>query len=144
MPGPKPIYPKEKRILWYQSVDLYHRTVKETCQIFGISRKNYYHWKKRDFGLSGNTVNQSFKSNTKLTWEIRKFIEEYKLKYSYGPLKMKRNKRGQVPFFGLPLGFNVESKPNLLAILAIQLSLPNGFPLLIECLIFSNFSSSSF
>ena len=89
MPGPKPSYPKEKRILWYQSVDRHHRTVKETCQIFGISRKNYYHWRKRDFGLSGNTVHYPLKANTKLTWEVRKFIEEYKLKYNYGPLRMK-------------------------------------------------------
>lgn len=89
MSGPKPSYPKEKRILWYQSVDRYHRTVTETCQIFDISRKTYYQWRKRDFGLTGNTVHYRFKNNTKLTWEIRKFIEENKLKYNYGPLKMK-------------------------------------------------------
>jgi len=89
MPGPKPSYPKEKRILWYQSVDRYHRTVKETCQIFGISRKNYYHWRKRDFGLSGNTVHSGFKVNTKLTWEVKKFIEKNKIDLNYGPLKMK-------------------------------------------------------
>lgn len=89
MPGPKPSYPKEKRILWYQSVDRYHKSVKETCEIFGISRKTYYGWKKRDFGLSGNTVHSRLKSNTKLTWEVKKLIEENKLKYNYGPLKMK-------------------------------------------------------
>lgn len=89
MPGPKPSYPKEKRILWYQSVDRYHKTVKETCEIFDISRKTYYEWKKRDFGLTGNTVHSRLKSNTKLTWEVKKFIEENKLKYNYGPLKMK-------------------------------------------------------
>jgi len=89
MPGPKPSYPKEKRILWYQSVDRYHRTVKETCQIFGISRKNYYHWRKRDFGLTGNTVHSRLKVNTKLTWEVKKFIEDRKIKLNYGPLRMK-------------------------------------------------------
>jgi hypothetical protein len=89
MPGPKPSYPKEKRILWYQSVDRYHKSVKETCQIFGISRKSYYHWKKRDFGLTGNTVHSRLRVNTKLTWEVRKFIEENKIKLNYGPLRMK-------------------------------------------------------
>jgi 2'-5' RNA ligase len=89
MPGPKPSYPKEKRILWYQSVDRYHRTVKETCQIFGISRKNYYHWRKRDFGLTGNTVHSRIKSNTKLVWEVRQFIEKNKKDLNYGPLRMK-------------------------------------------------------
>jgi transposase-like protein len=89
MPGPKPSYPKEKRILWYQSVDRYHKSVKETCQIFGISRKTYYLWRKRDFGLTGNTVHSCIRKNTKLTWEVKKFIEEQKLKYNYGPLRMK-------------------------------------------------------
>lgn len=82
-------YPKEKRILWYQSVDRDKRTVKETCKIFGISRKTYYKWRKRDFRGGGNTVNPSFKANTKLTWEVCLFIEKEKLKTNYGPLKMK-------------------------------------------------------
>lgn len=82
-------YPKEKRILWYQSVDKDKRTVKETCSIFGISRKTYYKWRKRDFRGGGNTVNSSFKANTKLTWEVKVFIEKEKLKTNYGPLKMK-------------------------------------------------------
>lgn len=82
-------YPKEKRILWYQSVDRDKRTVKETCSIFGISRKTYYKWRKRDFRGGGNTVNSNLKSNTKLTWEVKQFIEKEKLKTNYGPLKMK-------------------------------------------------------
>lgn len=82
-------YPKEKRILWYQSVDRSKRTVKETCEIFGISRKTYYKWRKRDFRGGGNTVNSKLKANTKLTWEVRMFIEKEKLKTNYGPLKMK-------------------------------------------------------
>ena len=84
----KPSYPKDKRILWYRGVDRDKRTVKEICLMFGISRKTYYKWKKRDFGLDGNTY-FSTKRNTKLTWEVRRFIAENKLKFNLGPLKMK-------------------------------------------------------
>lgn len=88
MPSAK--YDRTERIKWYRQVDKYHRPVKETCQIFGISRKCYYKWRKRDFGKSGNTYapikNQP---NLKLTWEVRKFVEEQKLRTNYGPLKMR-------------------------------------------------------
>jgi transposase-like protein len=82
-------YPKEKRILWYRSVDRDHRTILETCQIFGISRKTYYKWRKRDFRGGGNSAHSPLKKNTKLTWEVKRFIEEEKKKTNYGPLKMK-------------------------------------------------------
>jgi len=85
----KPSYPKDKRILWYRGVDRDKRNVTDVCKTFGISRKTYYKWRKRDFGLSGNT-HFSIKRNTKLTWEVRKFIEKNKIDLNYGPLKMKR------------------------------------------------------
>ena len=83
-------FDRNQRIKWYQQVDKYKRSVKETCNIFGISRKTYYKWKNRDFGLSGNTYSP-FKNqpNLKLTWEVRRFIEHHKLISNYGPLKMK-------------------------------------------------------
>lgn len=83
-------FDRSQRIKWYQQVDKYKRPVKQTCEIFGISRKTYYKWKNRDFGLRGNTY-ASFKNqpNLKLTWEVRKFIEHHKLISNYGPLKMK-------------------------------------------------------
>ncbi|MDP2812425.1 MAG: DDE-type integrase/transposase/recombinase [bacterium] len=84
----KPSYPKEKRILWYQGVERDKRSVTDACLVFGISRKTYYKWRKRDFGMSSNT-HDSMKRNTKLIWEVRKFIEENKLAFNYGPLKMK-------------------------------------------------------
>lgn len=82
-------YPKEKRILWYRSVDRDHRTVKETCAIFNISRKAYYKWRKRDFRGGGDTVHSLLKRNTKLTWDVKQFIVDEKLRTNYGPLKMK-------------------------------------------------------
>lgn len=84
----KPSYPKDKRILWYRGVDRDKRDVADVCLAFGISRKTYYKWRKRDFGMSGNT-HSPIKRNTKLTWEVRKFIEANKQAFNYGPLKMK-------------------------------------------------------
>lgn len=88
MPSAK--HDRTERIKWYRQVDYYHRSVKETCQIFDISRKCYYKWRGRDFGKSGNTYTPvKNQPNLKLTWEIRKFIEEQKLRTNYGPLKMR-------------------------------------------------------
>jgi transposase InsO family protein len=84
----KPSYPKDKRILWYQGVDRNKRDVSEICKTFGISRKTYYKWRKRDFGRTGNTY-RPLNRNTKLTWEVRTFIEKNKQAFNYGPLKMK-------------------------------------------------------
>jgi len=83
-------YDREQRFRWYLQVDKYHRTVKGTCKIFGISRKTYYKWILRDYGKRNGvyapTKNQP---NLKLTYEIRLFVEKEKLKTNYGPLKMK-------------------------------------------------------
>lgn len=85
-----PSYPHDKRILWYKSVDKEKKDVSEVCRVFGISRKTYYKWRKRDFGLDGNRyVSHGIKRNAKLTWEVKRFIEHEKKKTNYGPLKMK-------------------------------------------------------
>ena len=84
------IYDRKQRFQWYLQVDRNKYSVKETCRIFGISRKTYYKWRMRDYGKRGNTY-VSFKSqpNIKLTYEVRKFIEEQKLRTNYGPKKMR-------------------------------------------------------
>lgn len=84
----KPSYPKEKRVLWYLGVDRDKKNISDICKTFDVSRKTYYKWRKRDFGLSGN-IHTSLKRNTKLTWEVKRFIEKHKLISNYGPLKMK-------------------------------------------------------
>jgi len=87
---PKAKYDREQRFKWYLQVDKYHRSVKETCQIFGISRKCYYKWRFRDYGKRDNRyIPFRGQPNLKLTYEVRKFIEEQKLVTNYGPLKMK-------------------------------------------------------
>lgn len=87
---PKAKYDRAQRFKWYLQVDKYHRSVKETCQIFGISRKCYYKWKYRDYGKRSNRYTPfRGQPNLKLTYEVKKFIEEQKLITNYGPLKMK-------------------------------------------------------
>ncbi|MFA7365412.1 MAG: DDE-type integrase/transposase/recombinase [Patescibacteria group bacterium] len=83
-------YDRQQRFRWYLQVDKYHKSVTETCQIFGISRKCYYKWRLRDYGKRGNRyLTAKNQPNTKLSYEVRKFIAEQKLKTNYGPLKMK-------------------------------------------------------
>lgn len=84
------INPKEQRIKWYLQVNKYGRSVTETCQIFGISRKTYYKWINKDKGVT--PVNYEYKKkqpNLKLTAKVKQFIEEQKIITNYGPLKMK-------------------------------------------------------
>jgi hypothetical protein len=89
MPSPMK-YDRQQRFRWYLQVDKYLKSVKETCQIFEISRKTYYKWRMRDYGKRGNTYAPAKNQpNLKLTYEVRLFIEKEKLKTNYGPLKMK-------------------------------------------------------
>lgn len=83
-------YDREQRFRWYLQVDKYNKSVKEVCKIFGISRKCYYKWRLRDFGKRGNKyLPAKNQPNIKLTYEVRKFIEQQKQITNYGPLKMK-------------------------------------------------------
>jgi len=84
------VYPKEIRGRWYLSVDRDHRTVTETCRIFGMSRKTYHKWYKSDHGR-GQSVYQPARGQpaTKLTAAIKAFIAREKELTNYGPLKMK-------------------------------------------------------
>jgi putative transposase len=83
-------YDRSLRFQWYLQVDKYHKSVKEVCSIFGISRKCYYKWRLRDYGKRGNTYAPvKHQPNLKLTYEVRRFIEREKWKTNYGPLKMK-------------------------------------------------------
>lgn len=91
MPGSTLSSPKHVRARWYLQVDKYEKSVKETCLIFGMSRKTYYKWYNKDHGLlnSSKYISHKIHPHTKLTYKIKKIIHENKLKYNYGPLKMK-------------------------------------------------------
>jgi len=82
-------YPRQLRFKWYNLVEVKQYTVKEVCELFGISRKIYYYWYPKDHGgRSPNYQSKRLHPNTKLTYEIKKYIEQEKLKTNYGPLKM--------------------------------------------------------
>ena len=82
--------PPEARARWYLQTDKYGKTVKEVCNIFGISRKTFYKW----YNLDHHLVLRDFKRRephpyTKLTAPIKMIIYENKIKYNYGPEKMR-------------------------------------------------------
>jgi len=84
-----PAAPREFRFRWYKQVEEYGKTVPEVCEIFGISRKTYYKWHKKDLGLSSKEyVNKREHPHTKIKGKVRVEIVEAKEKYNYGPKKM--------------------------------------------------------
>lgn len=82
--------PREIRTRWYLQVEKYGKLVREVCTIFGISKKTYHKWYNHDHGC-GSRQYHSRKDHPslKLTPRIRLAIYEAKIKYGYGPKKMK-------------------------------------------------------
>lgn len=64
--------------------------MKEVCAMVGISRETWYKWYRKDHGYGPSTYrSQQQHPHTKLTPRIRLIVYEAKLKYNYGPKKMK-------------------------------------------------------
>jgi transposase len=90
MPGSPLSAPKELRFRWYLQADKYGKSVKEVCTIFGISRKTYYKWRRKDYPSGRPTYHpRKQHPNLKLTGRVRLLIYNAKLKYNYGPNKMR-------------------------------------------------------
>lgn len=84
-----PAAPHEIRFRWYRQVEDHGKTVKEVCQIFGMSKKTYYKWFKKDHGLSSKEyINKRLHPHTKIKGKIQVLIVETKRTYNYGPKKM--------------------------------------------------------
>ena len=82
--------PPEMRARWYLQVDKYDKTVKEVCDIFGVSRKTYYKWYNLDHHLVyRNSKRRGLHPQTKLTPKFKIIVYENKIKYNFGPKKMK-------------------------------------------------------
>lgn len=82
--------PSELRAKWYLQTDKYHKTVKEVCGIFGISRKTYYKWYNLDHHLVlRSSKRRGVHPQTKLTPRVKMIIYENKISYNFGPKKMK-------------------------------------------------------
>ena len=73
---------------WYFLVEKAGKTVNEVCDLYFISRKTYYKWRKKDLG-SRAYVSKKEHPETKIKGEIKIFIYEEKMRINYGPLKMK-------------------------------------------------------
>lgn len=82
-------YTKELRLRWYRAVDAEKRSIQEVCRLFGIPRKTYYKWRRYDFGRSSHDHrSHQQQPKLKLTFAVRKLIEDEKKHSNYGPLKM--------------------------------------------------------
>lgn len=82
--------PRELRFRWYLQVEKYGKPVPEVCSIFGISKKTYYKWFKKDHPSEDHRYHlRKAHPNLKLTPDIRLLIYKTKLKYNYGPNKMR-------------------------------------------------------
>lgn len=90
MATPYTKFARAVRFRMYHLIDRRGKSVKEVCSLFGLSRKTYYHWRKRDFGRRVVWY-QPRKPHPalKLNAEVRQLIEQEKLRTNYGPLKMK-------------------------------------------------------
>jgi transposase InsO family protein len=84
----KSAYEVKIRQKWYFLVDKVGKTVDEVCDLYCISRKTYYKWRRKDLGSRAYVSNKEH-PETKIKGEIRVFIENEKQRINYGPLKMK-------------------------------------------------------
>lgn len=83
----KAAYDIKIRKKWYFLVDKAGKTVDEVCDLYFISRKTYYKWKKKDQGSRAHVPKKEH-PHTKIKGEIKIFISEQKLRLNYGPKKM--------------------------------------------------------
>lgn len=81
-------YEAKVRQKWYFLVEKAGKTVDEVCDLYMISRKTYYKWRKKNLG-SRMYISKKEHPETKIKGEIRIFIENEKKRINYGPLKMK-------------------------------------------------------
>ena len=84
----KCVYEAKIRAKWYFLVDKVGKPVNEICDLYLISRKTYYKWRKKDLG-SRVYIPKKQHPNIKIKGEIKIFIEQEKMRINYGPLKMK-------------------------------------------------------
>ena len=80
-------YQPKVRQKWYYLVDKCGWSVKRVNERYGVPRKTYYKWYKKDHDASHYPKKEH--PNTKLTSEVKIFIETEKRKTNYGPKKMK-------------------------------------------------------
>lgn len=81
--------PKHVRARWYLQAEKVGKPVSEVCQLFGISRKTYYKWYRRDHPvMKVGRGPRKMHPQTKIYGNIQVVIVDLKTKYNYGPKKM--------------------------------------------------------
>lgn len=83
----KSSYEVKVRNKWYFLVNKLGKTVDEVCDLYFISRKTYYKWRKHDLGSRAHVPKKEH-PETKIKDGVKIFIEEQKLRLNYGPKKM--------------------------------------------------------
>lgn len=84
----QPAYPRKVRDKWYFLVDHAGYTVDQVCSLYFISRKTYYKWRRKDADRDHTHRPPKQHPDTKITGEIRQFIEHRKQETNYGAHKM--------------------------------------------------------
>ena len=81
-------YPPKIRQKWYFLADKAGKTVDEVCDLYAISRKTYYKWRRIDHA-DRKYVPRKEHPETKIKGEVKIYMAEEKLRINYGPMKMK-------------------------------------------------------
>lgn len=80
---------KAGRARWYLQVEKHGKTVRAVGEIFGISRKTYHKWYRRDHPeWKIGKPPRKMHPHTKLIGRLRVIVVKAKLDYNYGPKKM--------------------------------------------------------
>lgn len=90
MPGSPLSAERPMRFRWYLQVEKHGKSVKDVCEIFGISRKTYYKWHASDHGRKSNAYRpRKAHPATKILGRAETVLLEAKRKYNFGPEKMR-------------------------------------------------------
>ena len=77
------------RFRWYRQVEVEGKTVTETCRIFGMSRKTYHKWHRRDHGWDPKVKRpRATHPQAKIVGKALVELLRAKRLYNYGPKKM--------------------------------------------------------
>ena len=80
-------YPPKIRQKWSFLVDKAGKSVPEVCDLYAISRKTYYKWRRADHA-DGRYIPREEHPETKIKGEVQVCIAEEKLRINYGPMKI--------------------------------------------------------
>lgn len=78
------------RFRWYLQVERHGKTIPEVCAIFGISKKTYHKWYRKDHGLGPNDYRpRRGHPHAKIVGRTAREVVETKTLYNFGPEKMR-------------------------------------------------------